>query len=93
MEWAKLEVRPEYRLTQPRNDYAGLLISLARQESPETSGYDAPEVVWRLHKKHHAGLIVSSPRYERVEELMKEYTERFYKDFFATQPLPDKPTE
>jgi biotin carboxylase len=92
-EWAKIEVRPNYSLTEHRNEYAGLLISLAKQEWPDMSGYNAPEVVWKLQKRNHAGLIVRSSRCERVEELMKEYTERFYKDFFATQPLPAKATD
>jgi len=92
-EWAKIEVRPNYSLTEHRNEYAGLLISLAKQEWPDMSGYNAPEVVWKLRKQNHAGLIVRSPQYERVEGLMKEYTERFYKDFFATQPLPTKATD
>lgn len=92
-EWAKIEVRTHYTLPEHRTDYAGLLISLAKQERPDISGYNAPEVVWRLQKKNHVGLIVRSPRYERVEELMREYTERFYTDFFARQPLPTKATE
>jgi len=46
-----------------------------------------------LNKKSHAGLIVRSPSHDRIEELLKEYTTRFYHDFFATQPLPDKPME
>jgi biotin carboxylase len=92
-EWAKIEVRPHYSLPEHRTDYAGLLISLAKQEWPDMSGYNVPEVVWKLQKKNHAGLIVRSPSYERVEELMKEYTERFYKDFFARQPLLAKAME
>jgi hypothetical protein len=92
-EWARIEVRPDYSLAEHRTEYAGLLISLAKQEWPDLSEYVAPEVVWKLQKKNHAGLIVRSPRYERVEELVKEYTGRFYKDFFATQPPPAKATD
>ena len=93
-EWAKVEIgldEKPYALTQPRDDYAGILISLARQEKPDTSAYTDPEVVWRMEKKHHAGLIVASPEYNRVEELLNAYARRFYDDFFATAPLPDKP--
>jgi biotin carboxylase len=92
-EWAKIEVSSEYTLSDHRDDYAGLLISLAKQEQPDLSGYNAPEVVWKLQKKNHAGLIIRSPRYERVEELMNDYTASFYRDFFATQPLPTKATD
>ena len=42
-------------------DSAGLLVSLARQEHPDTSAYNDPEIVWRMdEKKHHVGLIVKS---------------------------------
>lgn len=85
-EWAKLEVSTEagqYTVPPHRSDYAGLLVSLAKQEWPDLTGYDAPEVVWWLKKQHHAGLVVASPRHERVQELMAQYTQRFYTDFFA----------
>ncbi|MFN0181601.1 MAG: acetyl-CoA carboxylase biotin carboxylase subunit family protein [Gemmatimonadales bacterium] len=88
-EWARLECRTEgedYRVDPPRKDYAGLLVSLARQERPDLSGYDDAEVVWRLDKKHHAGLVVRSPNHARVEALLESYTERFYQDFFAKIP-------
>jgi biotin carboxylase len=92
-EWAKIEVRPHYTLEDHRNDYAGLMISLARQEWPDLSGFDAPEVVWKLVKKHHAGLIVRSRDYERMEEILGRYTERFYAEFFASQPPPAQAVE
>ena len=60
-EWAKVEIaggKQPYDAPPVRSDYAGLLVSLARQESPDLSAYNDPEVVWRLHKEHHAGLIV-----------------------------------
>ena len=94
-EWAKIETStPEkpYKLKDLREDYSGILISLAKQEWPDTSAYTDPEIVWRMSKEYHAGLIVASPRHERVKELLDSYTERFYQDFYATAPLPDKPT-
>jgi biotin carboxylase len=94
-EWAKLEIgqgEKPYELPEHRDDYAGVIISLARQEYPDTSAYDDPEVVWRLNKKNHAGMIVASPSAERVEQLLDQYARRFYDDFFASAPLPDKPT-
>ncbi len=94
-EWAKIETATKekpYQLTRPKSLYSGVIISLARQEWPDTSGYDDPEIVWRLNKHHHAGLIVASKDHKRVEELLESYTERFYRDFHASVPLPDKPT-
>ncbi|HEV2763310.1 MAG TPA: ATP-grasp domain-containing protein [Pyrinomonadaceae bacterium] len=94
-EWAKLEVAGEdgrYQLPARREHYAGIVISLARQEYPDTSRYQDPEIVWRLNKRHHAGLIVASPDPERVEQLLQDYARRFREDFLAVEPLPDKPT-
>ena len=88
-EWARIECRPEdepYEVLPTRQEYAGLLVSLARQEWPDLSGYADPEVVWRLKKRHHAGLIVRSPSQSRVEDLVASYSQRFYQDFFASAP-------
>jgi biotin carboxylase len=94
-EWAKIEVAGEngsYELPEHRSEYAGIVLSLARQEHPDTSSYDDPEVVFRLNKRHHVGLIVASYDQGRVEHLLEDYVERFSKEFFASLPAPDKPT-
>jgi hypothetical protein len=87
-EWAKLELseKPVRRITPPRKDYAGIVLSLARQEFPDTTAYDDAEVVYRVKKKHHAGLIVRSPKLERVQELLASYSSRFADDFAAVLP-------
>ncbi len=93
-EWARLEVahaRGEpYVLPPVRKDYGGLINCLARQEWPDLSGYTEPEIVWRLQKLHHAGLLVASPDPVRVEALLAAYVERFAADFLATLPPPSK---
>ena len=95
-EWARIEAalafRREYTLSPTSEAYAGSVISLARQEAPDLSAYDDPEVVYRLKKHHHAGLIVRSDEPERVERLLRSYRERFERDFSASMPAPDKPT-
>jgi biotin carboxylase len=94
-EWARLEVgagKSAYKLPAVRRDYAGIILSLARQENPDTGAYGDPEIVYRVNKYHHAGLIVQSSSAERVEQLLASYAPRFANDFLATQPVPDKPT-
>jgi biotin carboxylase len=89
-EWAKIEIAGRakgYELSAHRRDYAGIVISLAKQECPDTSAYREDEIVWRLNKRHHAGLIFASPSRARVETLMNDYTRRFYQDFYTSQPL------
>ena len=93
-EWARLEVAGDTaRRTKlkPRKEHAGIILSLARQEFPDTSNYDDPEIVYRVKKKHHAGLIVRSPKSERVSELLGDYGRRFAEDFIAVLPPLERP--
>jgi biotin carboxylase len=94
-EWARIEVgggkRP-YHLPEPRHDYSGVVISLARQENPDTSAYNDPEIVLRIPKSHHAGFVLRAPNPERIAALLDSYANRFREDFYATAPVPEKPT-
>jgi biotin carboxylase len=95
-EWARLETAGEanaYSVPASRGDAAGIALCLARQEHPDLSGYDDPEIVGRIDKRHHAGLIVRSSDYGRIESLLQDYTRRFSADFLATMPVPDRPVE
>ena len=91
-EWAKIEMsqgETPYAVPTPRRDYAGLIVSLARQESPDTSAYVDPEIVWRMKDNpHHVGLVVRSDSPERVEQLLADYERRFAEDFTASMPAP-----
>ena len=94
-EWARLEVtagKMPYQLPQTRQDYAGVIVSLARQQEPDTSAYTDPEIVERIKKYHHAGFVLKSPSPERIEQLLASYSQRFATDFLAREPVPDKPT-
>ena len=92
-EWARIELatceRP-YVPPTPREDYAGLAISLARREWPDTSAYDDPEIVYRARKPWHAGLLVRSPNHGRVASLMESYARRFALDFTAVAPAEQR---
>jgi hypothetical protein len=79
-------------LPQPREDYAGVIVSLARQQEPDTSGYTDPEIVERIKKYHHAGFVLKSASPKRIEELLASYSQRFTVDFLAREPVPQKPT-
>jgi biotin carboxylase len=93
-EWAKIEVAylrgERYRLPETHDGYSGVINCLARQEWPDLSAYDDPEVVWKMNKKQHAGLIVASPDAARVESLLNSYSQRFAQDFLAVLPPLDK---
>ena len=95
-EWAKVEIAGEagaYTVPSHRDEYAGIVLTLARQETPDMSSYTDPEIAITIRKDHHAGIIVKSPEPRRVESLIDDYTRRFYQDFFATAPPPARPVE
>jgi len=89
-EWARLELahlRGEgYTLPETFTSYAGSVLCLAQTAEPDTSAFAAPEIVLRMKKHHHAGLIVRSESPERVRELLDEYSAGFAQRFLATLP-------
>ena len=94
-EWARIEVAGEhgtYDVPPHHERPAGLVLSLARQEQPDTSAYTDPEIWFRVEKAHHVGFVVAADEPQRVARLLDEYARRIRHDFYATAPLPDKPS-
>ncbi len=89
-EQSETKSAPQAKLKSLRKEYGGIVLSLAKQEFPDTSAYDDPEIVYRVKKKHHAGLIVRSKKLERVDALLAEYSTRFARDFVAVVPPLEK---
>jgi ATP-grasp domain len=88
-EWAKIELHSQvglYQLPQHQQNYAGVIVSLARQEHPDTSAYQDPEIAMRLEKRHHVGFVLASQSPDRINSLLDESTQRFVNDFLATLP-------
>ena len=95
-EWARLEVeflRAEtYLVPHERLDYAGSVLCLAQTAEPDTTAFNDPEIVVRMKKHHHAGLIVRSEKPERVRELLERYSAEFASMYLATMPPMDRLT-
>jgi ATP-grasp domain len=95
-EWARIEIMSlrgnSYAPPTYYEEYAGSVLCLAQTSEPDTSAFDAPEIVVRMKKHHHAGLIVRSGRPERVEELLNDYRGKFARLFLASMPPPERPT-
>ncbi|HEX8422740.1 MAG TPA: ATP-grasp domain-containing protein, partial [Pyrinomonadaceae bacterium] len=88
-EWAKLELSDDahpYRAEPTREEYGGIVLSLARQEWPDTSDYTDAEIVYRVRKPYHVGLVVRSPEHARVLGLLEDYACRFADEFIAVAP-------
>ena len=94
-EWAHIEIAGEqfsYELPPVTDRYAGIVLTLAREPDPDLTAYTDPEIVTRIHKHHHAGVILASRDSERLDALITTYADRFERDFMAWHPAPDSPT-
>ena len=95
LEWARIEIAGgdgSYQLPRLREEYAGVILSLARQDDPDTSAYNDREVFLRIKRHHHAGLVLRSADPRRIPTLLEGYARRFAEDFLAVEPPRDKPT-
>ena len=92
-EWAKLETAtPEspYKLPKLRKDFAGVALALANVDQPDTSNYKDEEIVYRVAKPRHVGLIFYSQKQKRVDALLANYSERIAQDFLAVAPAKER---
>lgn len=88
-EWARIETAPENEPYFPkveRRDFGGLVVSLARQERPDTSAYTDPEILFRPEREHHVALVLRSPDQSRLRSLLDQYAKRFERDFMMFAP-------
>jgi biotin carboxylase len=89
-EWARLEVTnlrgESYAPPETFESYAGSVLCLAQTAEPDTSSFNDPEIVVRIQKHHHAGMIVRSEDPERVRHLLEQYSDEFARRFLATMP-------
>lgn len=93
-EWAKLEIavcrQKKYTLPKIRTEYAGIIVSLSRYLHPDTSSFEDKEIVWRLSKDNHIGMILLSDNKNKILELLDRYCERIRNEFHASLPPKEK---
>lgn len=92
-EWGKLETATEeapYKPPKLHKDFAGIALALAKDERPDTSAYDDEEIVYRVDKPRHVGLIFRTKTRKALEELLVTYTGRITDDFLAVAPVKER---
>ena len=75
-----------------REDYAGVILSLARQDDPDTAGYGIREVYAANQETPPRGPGVAVVGSSQFPELLERYARRFAEEFLAIEPPRDKPT-
>ncbi len=93
-EWARIETaacrKEKYKLPKVRLENAGIIVSLSRYQHPDTSSFEDKEIVWRMKKDHHVGLIMQSKDREKILQLLEKYAERIKNEFHASLPAKEK---
>ncbi|MBV9215809.1 MAG: ATP-grasp domain-containing protein [Acidobacteria bacterium] len=92
-EWARLETATEehpYVLPKLKKDSAGITLALANTDEPDTSHYADSEIVYRVKKPKHVGLIFQADNAKRIDELIATYTERITNDFLEIAPVKER---
>jgi len=52
--------------------------------------FNDPEVVWRMDKKQHVGVIVASESSDRILEILDKYAGIIARDYHMSMPAPPK---
>lgn len=92
-EWARLETATDenpYTAPKLHKDFAGIALALANVDSPDTSHYIDDEIVYRVDKPKHVGLIFRSDKQKRIDELLETYSEKIANDFLAVAPAKER---
>jgi hypothetical protein len=93
-EWARLETamahEAEYNPPSRRYNESGIVVSLSRFEHPDMTPFQDEEIVWKMNKKQHIGMIVAGKDPVRIRELLDNYADRIGKDYHAAAPAPEK---
>lgn len=92
-EWGKIETETDetpYKAPKLEKGFAGITLALAKEERPDTSSYDDEEIVYRVDKPRHVGLIFRTKTRKRLDELLVKYTGRITDDFLAVAPVKER---
>ena len=96
-EWARIETAKalgsKYKLPKVRKEYAGIVVSLSKYQHPDDSQFSDEEIVWRLNKDYHIGLIIKSQSRDRIQELLDKYARIIQNEYHASAPAPKKSSE
>ena len=94
-EWAKIEDakfrNTKYKLPKTTKLNAGIIVSLSRFEQADYSSFLDQEIVWRMDKAWHIGMIISSKNRQQISNLLDKYGRRIAEEFHASLPPQDAP--
>lgn len=95
-EWAKIENAlldgKKYRLPKKSKAYAGLLICLSKDKTPDLKFVQEEEFVAQKEKDYHVIMIFKSRRTKRINELLDKYSVEIAEKMLNVIPPKKYPT-
>lgn len=89
-EWARIEyckvMNTPYAAPKPRKEYAGLIMSLAKDRHPDLSYFECPELYWKVPLEYHVGLVLRSDNRKKIQELLDRYAQKIATDMGQALP-------
>jgi hypothetical protein len=89
-EWAKLEIAQfegkKYKLPKTEKIYAGIVVSLIRDFHADYSSFTDEEIVWKMDKDYHIGMIITDKKRQRILELLDNYATHIFQNSHASAP-------
>lgn len=95
-EWARIEnawlKNTSYDLAKPTELYAGLIICLSRDKTPDFKEFEAPQVYKYLPMDYHVGLVYQSDNAIEIQELLDDAARKINDHHISIMPPKSKPT-
>ena len=95
-EWARIEnawlKNTDYKVAKPTEFFAGLIICLSKNKTPDYAEFKREEVYKILPMDYHIGLVYKSTDEEVIKKLLDETANRIREHYISIMPPKTKPT-
>lgn len=95
-EWARIEdallKNKEYKIADPEGYYAGLIIALIKDQSPDYHDFESEEAIKFLPIDHHIGIVFRSDDPDVIQEKLDDAAVTIQEEMLSILPPKTKPT-
>lgn len=95
-EWARIEdallKNKEYKIADPEGYYAGLIIALIKDQSPDYRDFESEEAIKFLPIDHHIGIVFQSDDPDIIQEKLDDAAVTIQEEMLSILPPKTKPT-
>lgn len=95
-EWARIEdallKNKEYKIADPEGYYAGLIIALIKDQSPDYHDFESEEAIKFLPIDHHIGIVFRSDDPDVIQKKLDDAAVTIQEEMLSILPPKTKPT-